>query len=267
MDDDEARAILREHGEEPPKRGQLGKQWRLRAEELRPGGPAAEAETEGQDTYDSGVSDADFGVTEAAEPPPLPAERKPRRVRAPRKSLSDRLKSGGKTGSGARKRQPRVPVDRLISRAWEMMGGLAGRVDVPLGRCLAMQAPVAGLIMEDLVKGTFADKALQPIARAEGKAEMGLALLGAPLCVVGLEVAQQLPEEQRKLREAILWPLLIESMVLWDQVAGDKAEEIIERANREAPSRQRAEQLASLIFAGPPAPSATAEPERETAGV
>lgn len=258
MSDDDDRAILREHGEDPPQRGRLAPKWKTLADDYRQGPPA-----EGEDTYDGGVNpETDFGpdVTEAAEPPPLPPERKPRKVRAPRKSLADRMRTGqGK--AGAKKRHPRVPVDRLIGRAWEMMGGLAGRVDVPLGRCLSMQAPVAGLIMEDLVKGTYADRALQPIARAEEKAEKGLALLAPPLCVIGLEVAQTLPEEQRKLREAILWPLLVESMVLWDRIAGDKAEEIIERATADAPSRKRAEELASLMFASPPGGPVTPEPE------
>ena len=123
-----------------------------------------------------------------------------------------------------------------------------------------MQAPVAGLIMEDIVKGTFADRALQPVARAEEKAEKGLALIAPPLCVVGLEMAQQLPEGQRKMREAILWPLLIESMVRWDRIAGDKVEELATRVEREAPARERAEKLAGLIFAQAPGSPAEAEP-------
>ena len=253
MDDDEARAILREHGEEPPQRGRLGPQWKARAGELRQGPPAA-------DSYDGGTSEADF-VSTAAEPPAdepaIPAERKPRKVRAARPSLRDRLKAPAKDKTAKRK-HPRVPVDRLISRAWDMMGGLAARVDVPLGRCLQMQAPVAGLIMEDIVKGTFADRAIQPIARAEEKAEKGLALIGPPLCVVGLEMAQQLPDDQRKTREAILWPLLVESMVLWDRIAGDKIGDLTERIKAEAPARERAEQLAGLIFGRAPEPEPAA---------
>lgn len=256
MDDSTARAILREHGEEAPTRGKLSPQWHDRAEELRQGPPPSP-----EDTYDGGTGPADFDVSEAAEPPAepaLPAERKPRRVKTARPSLRDRFKSS--TAAKPKKKVPRVPVDRLISRAWDMMGGLAARVDVPLGRCLQMQAPVAGLIMEDIVKGTFADRALQPVARAEEKAEKGLALLGPPLCVVGLEMAQQMPEDQRKLREAILWPLLIESMVLWDRIAGDKVEELATRVTQEAPARERAEKLAGLIF-NLPAP----EPQKEPA--
>lgn len=254
MNDDEARAILHEHGEEPPKRGRLAPAWRTRAEELRQGPPAA-------DSYDGAVTEADFGgVSEAAEPPTMVPERKPRRVKAARPSLRERITSAkGKPGAPKRK-HPRVSVDRLIGRAWDMMGGLAARVDVPLGRCLQMQAPVAGLIMEDMVKGTFADRALQPIARAEDKAEKGLALIGPPLIVTGLEMAQKLPDDQRKMREAILWPLLIESMVLWDRIAGDKADELVERVTREAPARERAEKLAALIFAQPPGTPAEAEP-------
>lgn len=242
MEDDEARAILREHGEEPPQRGRLAPQWKTRAESLRADAPA--------EPYDGGVTPEDFGtedVSTAAPPPELPAERKPRRPTRERKSLRERV-TAAKGKPGAKKKHPRVPVDRLISRAWDMMGGLASRVDVPLGRCLQMQAPVAGLIMEDIVKGTFADRALQPVARAEDKAEKGLALIGPPLCVVGLEMAQQLPEDQRKMREAILYPLLIESMVLWDRIAGDKIDELAVRIKADEPARQRAAELAAIIF-------------------
>ncbi len=263
MDDAEARAVLREHGQEPPKRGKLTGAWHARAGALRQDTPPPVPE---EDTYDEGVTAGDF-VSEAADPPPLPAERKPRKVRTARPSLRERVTGGGKGKTAkAKRRHPRVPVDRLITRGWEMMGGLAARVDVPLGRCLQMQAPVAGLIMEDITKGTFADRVLQPAARAEEKVEKGLALVGAPLCVVGLELAQRLPDDQRKLREAILWPMLVESMVLWDRIAGDKVEELATRTTREAPARERAEHLAQLIFAQPPDPAA-AEPERETAGV
>lgn len=254
MDDDEARAILREHGEEPPARGRLAPQWKTRAEALRADAPA--------EPYDGGVSDADFAPEDVsvAEPPPeLPAERKPRRPARQRKSLRERIDSAKAKPGAKKKARPRVPVDRLISRAWDMMGGLASRVDVPLGRCLQMQAPVAGLIMEDIVKGTFADRALQPVARAEEKAEKGLALIGPPLCVVGLEMAQQLPDDQRKMREAILFPLLIESMVLWDRIAGDKIDELAVRIKADEPARQRAAELAAVIF------GQAAEAEKEPA--
>jgi hypothetical protein len=278
MDDAEARAILREHGEEPPKRGTLGTSWRERAEELTARGPGLNGEEPGDD-YGQGVTAADFeDVSTAADPPDTSAaaaaaeqlEQPPRRSRRPRKSLADRVRDVGSPGRGkpkgkAKKHHPRVRVDRLISRGWDLLGGLAGQIDPPLGRCLQMQSPVAGLILEDVVKGTFADRALQPIARAEDKAEKVAALVGPPLFVAGLEAAQRLPEVQRKAREAILWPLLVESIVLSERVAGAYADEVIARAEQDGPARERATRLAGMIFAVPAEESAASK--RETAGV
>jgi hypothetical protein len=132
-----------------------------------------------------------------------------------------------------------------------------------LGRCLTMQAPVAGEILEDVVKGTFVDNALQPIARAEDKAKAVAALVLPPALVVAIEQAQMLPEAQRQTREAFLWPMLVQSMMLWERVAGEKAEAMMARAEAEAPSRERAEEMARIIFAATAAPA----PEPETVGV
>jgi len=253
VDDAEARAILREHGEEPPIRGRLNPDWLARAESLRADAPPAD--------YDGGVTDADF-VTEAAEPPAIVSERKPRRVKpSARPPLWDRLK-GTKSGRPKRK-QPRVSLAPLIGNFWALMGSVAGRADVPLGRCLTMQSPVAGEILEDVVKGTVVDTALQPIARARDKGKAVAALMLPPAVVVAIERAQLLPEEQRKAREALLWPILVQSMMMWEEVAGDKVAAMADRAEAEAPSRERAEVNARLIFGLSDVPV----PEPEMAGV
>jgi hypothetical protein len=260
MDDAEARAILREHGEEPPARGKLGADWTGRAESYRQGPPGPPG-----DDYDGGVTPDDFTTVADDPPDPAPvAERKPRRVRtaAARPSIRERFTKATRGGQGKPKRkQPRLSVAPLIGELWAVMGGMAGRVDVPLGRCLQMQSPVAGDILEDVVKGTFVDAALQPIARAEDKAKAVAALAMPPALVVALEHASTLPDEQRKLREAFLWPMLVQSMMLWERVAGDKMEAMMNRAEAEAPSRERAEAMARLIFQAPVTEPADAEPE------
>jgi hypothetical protein len=251
MTDDEARAILRTHDETPPDRGRLSAEWRAKATHY------ADQDT-GESDYEAGVTDADFTAAEAEAPPAVVEERRPRRVRAAApKTPSLRDTTRTLFGKGPRKPKAkvthkRVPVDRFIGRMWEVLGGLAGRVDVPLGRCLQMQAPVAGLILEDVVKGTAADRAIQPLARAEEKAEKVIALAAPPMIVLALEYAAGLPPEQRQLREAILVPMLEESMTLWVKVAGDKLDEQIAREAETAPARQKARELMELIFARTP---------------
>ena len=258
MDDNEARAILHEHGEDPPKRGRLAPKWHELAEGYRPG--AADG-----DSYDGGTSPEDFGepVSVAAPPPDtptLPAERRPRKPRASRPTLRERVTSAKGKPKTKGKPKPRVSLAPLIGHFWSGLGGLAAQIDVPVGRCVQMQAPVAGFIMEDIVKGTVADRALQPLARAEDKGKKAAALFGPALCVAGLEMAQRLPDPQRKAREAILWPMLIQMLILGEEVAGEYAPAMAERIEREGPAREHAEKLASLIFAQPPGTPAEAEP-------
>ena len=265
MDDAQARALLREHGEEPPARGRLAPYWHEMADELTSGIPAAAPV--------GPEADEDFSpVAEAAPPPdddagPGLTETRPRKVASRtriRPSLKDRLSGGTGKGKAPRKRHPRVSTASLISSVWGALGGLAGQIDRPVGACLQMQAPVAGVVLDDVVRDTFADKALQPLARAEDKAKKVAAIVGPPLCVAGLEMAQQLPEPQRKAREAVLWPMLIQMLMLGEDVAGEYADKISERLADEAPRRERAERMASAIFAMPGA-TAEAEPVPEPA--
>jgi len=260
MDDAEARAILREHDEDPPKRGKLGDHWHTLAEGYQQATPP---------DYGGGVTDDDFpgDETEAAPPPELETaapERPPRRVRSSRPPLRERLKAKPDGKGKAKVKHKRISVAPLISEAWLFMGGAAQRIDVPLGRCLQMQSPVAGEIMEDIVRGTAGDRILQPFARAEDKAKAVAALLLPPALVVALEQAQLLDEDRRKQREAILYPMLIQSMMLWERVAAGKMETMMARAEADAPARERAEAMAALIFG---ATATAAESQPETVGV
>jgi hypothetical protein len=288
MHDSEARAILRAHGEDVPGRGKLGADARARAVHYadQDAGPA---DLIGDD-YQDGTSPDDFGPEpvdaaepgradapvdlEPAEPPALRPEQRPRR---PKRGAYDSGKAAGPSPAGRfrnwakQPRQPggrphkRVPVDGLISSVWAAMGGLAGNVDPPVGRVLTMQAPVAGVILEDVVRHTAADRVLQPIARAEVKAEKVLALVGPPTIVAALEATASLPEAQMRARQAILLPLLERSLILWLRIAGDKVEEMAKRQAAEAPAREQVQELVRLIW--PPLPTeepATDDAERET---
>jgi hypothetical protein len=195
-------------------------------------------------------------VTEDADPPPLPAERPPRKVRAPRKgpSLADRMR--GKNASGktrAKKKYPRVPISDFVSMFWGGMGALVVRVDAPVGRTVIMQADAAGDVLEDAVRDTAIDRGLQPIVRNYARGRKVAALVGPPVIVAAIEVAQRLPEEQMRIRMAILEPMLLSSLMLWDDVAAEKALERLERQESQRPKVEQAQRIAALIFADVPA--------------
>jgi len=263
------RAVLRENGHDVPAHGRLSGEWIDAYEAIvaaadgdQPPDPGPGPEP---GEYDAGVSAADF-PDEDDEPPAPVAEQRPRRpgrARGPSaKTLRARL-SGGRGGAGSRKKKkhPRVPVDRLVGRVWEGLGRMATPAVPPVGRAMQWQAPVAGLILEDMVRDTVADRALQPIARAEATAEKGFALVGLPVVVGALAASQGLPEDQRLLRQAVLVPLLREIIVMNIRIMGDKAEEIAARQAEAGPLNDRADQIMAMFFAVPPEVEPEAEPD------
>src|SRR5262249_21333549 len=112
------------------------------------------------------------------EPPGAPAEPERKPVAPPRKrrGLLSRQPQDGKPPA---KRIPRVSVANLISSGWGLaaMALVRNPNAVPIGRVLQMQAPVAGVIVDDMVKGTPVDRLLQPLARAGERGEKAVALI------------------------------------------------------------------------------------------
>lgn len=267
-DASDIRAVLREHGVKVPARGKLGA-GHLEAYQRITGRAADSPDLpdsdgpDGADDWDGPDDDGD--VTEIRIPGTAgggspadddddgqaedTAERRPRRPKTGRPGLADRLKSGSKTRTGAAKAKvnhPRIPVDQLISRGWEAAGRMSAVVSTAVARTFILQAPVAGLIFEDTVRGTVVDKVLQPVARAEQRGNAIIALAGPPLIVLAIERAQGLEEPQRQMQLAILEPMLVESLTLWVKIADNKIDTA--RARMEATAEIRA-QVAELIAA------------------
>ncbi len=159
------------------------------------------------------------------EEQPVPIAERPPNVKT--RSLVDRARAavGKRPGDAPRVRsnRPRKPVDRIIERVWEGMSRLMAPVNLPVARVMTVQAPVAGLLLEDIIKGTIVDRVLQPVVRAEEKGELAFALIGPPL-LVGL-----LTSERGQTLAPVLVPALKESLRVWLEVAGPKVEEARKR--------------------------------------
>lgn len=273
QDDAEVRAVLREHGVDVPNRGRISASNMAKYDAIRSGNLGALDSGSGDGggqppdpDYDAGVTEADFpdepGEAAAVEP-----ERKPRRVRSskPAGGLSLGRLRGAKAGTRARKpKHPRVKVDRLIEHFWALAARIAEPIAPATSRCLQMEADVAGVIMEDVVRGTVVDKVLQPVARAEEKGKKAAALAGPPLIVLGLEMAQGLPPEQRAARQMILLPMLREALALQVEIVGERAAEIEARASSRAATDAEVERRMALILE--PLMQPQPEPEPEMAG-
>jgi hypothetical protein len=113
---------------------------------------------------------------------------------------------------GRAKNVKRVPLEAWGSRAWAGLAYVMGAGATPTSRVLNMQAPVAGIIVDDMIKGTVVDKVLQPLARFGEGAGQAFALAGPPL-LVGLL-------ERQPGMYPVLRPVLAEAMTEWVLVAG-----------------------------------------------
>jgi hypothetical protein len=128
------------------------------------------------------------------------AEVRPGSSTPARRTLRDRLRGTkrptGDPGGHPKERAPRtLPGKRqsgaeLLGDAYGALGNLVGSATpyAATGRALAINAPVAGYMLDDAVKGTVVDKvALQPAIRAKGRFDAIGGLIEVPLIVFSME--------------------------------------------------------------------------------
>ena len=272
MSDADLRNFLKQHGEDPPTRGKLGPHWHELAEELAGGEPAGD--------YQDGTSPDDFDTPEPVpepetgpetvpEPEPttgtVVTERRPRRPARARKPLRERLagrqaKTAAKTK--ARKKYPRISLVTLISDFWAGMGGAVARINPPVGLALQIEAHVAGITLDNVVKGRMFDPALQRIARFEEEVKTVATVVGLPALVAAAEYAETLPEPQRSMRLALIEPMLDRVLVALVRIQGEHADDIKQRLELEGPALEEAAKLKALIWQH--AHPSTPAPEPET---
>ena len=147
---------------------------------------------------------------------------------------------------------PRVDTSKVIEWGWAMLARMAAPVSVPVARTLAMQAPVAGEILEDTVKDTALDRVLQPFARIGDGSEAVVALLAPPILV---GVMHKNPKTV-----PALTPLLRSALVSWVKIAGPKLEA---RQQEETEFEEKYGQTVDMMMAG--IFEGIAEPEEESA--
>jgi hypothetical protein len=207
--------------------------------------------------YPEGMTDAEFSDP---APPPDMAETKPGATSRPRRSFPGMAKGKGKAKAKPKHRGPRIPVDEAVAGCWGTLANLAKPIP-PLHRTLAYQAPVAGLLLEDEVRGTVVDRALQPLARLQQHGDTVVALAGPPVLVTAITMHVQRAiatgTEPNPVFMALAGGALRQAVMTMMKVAGPKFAIAAERdAELEAEFGQTADGLVDLLLYGPqPDPS------------
>jgi hypothetical protein len=137
----------------------------------------------------------------------------------------------GQKKTGAKKK-PRVTTEDLLGSLWRGAAKLATPLP-PLQRTLRVQAPVAGLLLEDAVKGTAIDVVLQPFARLARQGQTISAIVGAPVLVTALTMHMQTCEAQGTQPNPFVMSAGVEalraSLMTWMDIAGPKFAQAMER--------------------------------------
>lgn len=249
--DAEIREWARGEGIEVPARGRLAPTFRERYDQAH---PVDDDQAPGQLSADDMAVD---DQAPAEQRPTLPAGLAPAGDGTPEKApTSPHRPRLTLLGGGRRQRAPkpaarsrrRVSLESTAAGAWELLASAAARSGLtPTARVLGMQAPVAGVILEDALRGTVVDRVLQPLARMGDKGGSVVALLAPPVLV---SVATMYPQRA----EEIL-PMLRACLRQWALVAGPAIKEREKRERKaaealELPDGQTVDDLVDSWIAG-----------------
>lgn len=134
----------------------------------------------------------------------------------------------GKKEKPAATRKRRVSLADTLETTWEVAAlGIGNTVSPSVARLMGIQAPVAGELLEDRIRGTLVDRVLQPFARMHDGAKGWYTLIAPPLLVMAIERTEG--DVQQKLIGA-----LRKALVDFAIIAKPKMEKRIEREAKAA---------------------------------
>lgn len=114
-------------------------------------------------------------------------------------------------------RKPRISFRRQSTAPlFEFVWGQAGQglmmtgADVPVGRVLTLQAPMVGDVLDEAIKGTVIDRAIQPFVRQGDRAKLLAAVVLPPLCVGIIERNPEMADTLAPVLRAVMMPMLVE---------------------------------------------------------
>jgi hypothetical protein len=282
----DVRAWLREQGHDVATRGAIPADLHALYDEAHAGAVPGEVIGSLDLDFSGGVTEADFPPAgepspedlEGARPAaPRSRERKPRAVKAApaRGGLRERV-FGGARGKARHARGPRVSLSEWAEETWSDLAWLAQPVP-PLARILTIQAPYAGAVFDEQIKGTVIDAALQPVAKYSGVWRALNGLAGPPvyvglICATGARVQASDPAGKPLFhpdgapvlvydqRTQMLFQGLRYSLLQMTKVSEVNAEQIRERAEASAERMRVVDQIMADLFDLPVTPVTVSPP-------
>lgn len=253
---------LREQGRDVPEAG------RLKSADIAAYEAAHEGEADTSYPDLPGEADSDSAATQ--ETPPRPTRASGRTAASGWLGRGRKPKARKAGGQRQRERRtfPRVPVNRLIEHAWADMAWAAKGLP-PMARLLQAQAPIAGVVFEDIVKDTILDRALQPAARLEDKADKAYGMLMPPLYVMAVMSTAPGPGEDPSLAHKSAFIGLRHSLLVMSRIGGPNLAELEQRAADDASREADVDRFIRFLFdmPEPVIPEDEAERAREQADI
>jgi hypothetical protein len=279
----DVRQWLRENGHDVKERGAIPADLHALYDQAHsPAGTVAGEVIHSQLEFSAGVTEADFppaddegeaptGRSESESKPRTGRERRPRQVKAaaPR-GIRERV-FGGRKPAPRHARGPRVSLSDWAEETWSDLAWLAQPIP-PLAKILTIQAPYAGVVFDEQVKGTVLDNALQPVAKYSGKWRALNGLAGPPvyvglICATGARVQPVDPNTAKPAvypdgspvlvydtRTQMLFQGLRYSLLQMTKISERSADEIRERAEESAERMRVVDQIIGDLFDMPAAP-------------
>lgn len=120
----------------------------------------------------------------------------------------------------------RRSIEGIVSTAWEFGAMLVASKQqlTPVARVLDMQSAVAGVVVNDIAKGTVIDKFLQPFARAGEGGSKAMAIVGPPMITTAILAKPEL--------YPVLRPVLKMALASWIEVAEPAMEKMKKRQEK-----------------------------------
>jgi len=197
---------------------------------------------------------------------------------------TDNTRGGRSNRAGTRKpapERPWLPTAGVIETVWSRLAWAASGIP-PVQRILAAQAPMAGVVLQDKLKGTLTDRViLQPFARVEDQAEAFAAMVGVPAMVAlisfrGKTVMVDTPQGPRPVIGDDGMPVWDEgtelmiaglkfSLASWLAVSRRYADDVIAQAEESIRIGAEADRLIRWLFAPPDPSQSWADVQREAA--